>query len=354
VTVEDEAKQNPLTVVKLLWCGQGQLGLVEIYNDGKVKAEADFLALINCGGEKQYAQASLDYVRDKVAARHRKLLNLVVFTRLDPESTSLLGELGKRLQPIGAQVMSAFVPGNGGLGRELEAVEDFFTLLGFSLDGVEFASADQSDYLKSAEPTWIAEHNGTYFRILTTDNRSSVRATVLVVDNARLGFILPGQLTFPIMQAIMRIPDLDARLPPDRVLLLPNHSVLESAAAARLESPPGTDQEQWEIIEKFAAAISPAGICVSAGVDNCSGIPAAAVLDVFAASLRESDERTYVCFGPLESGDIFGTWQTVTTKKAIRTTLRTFGSQEPTTYGWIHVGYTLRPELTGTERQAAP
>ncbi|GAA1961585.1 hypothetical protein [Kitasatospora viridis] len=347
-TTGDDGKQNPLTVVKVLWCGQGQLVLVEIYNDGTRRDEADFLALINCGGEKRYAQAALDYVQAKVGHRHRKLLNLIAFTSLDEQSTNLLGALGSRLKAVGATVLSVLVPGSRWTGSGPEAVQDLLELLGFPLGDVEFAGPNQSDYL-TGEPTWIAEHNGTYVRILATDNRASVRATALVIENGRLAVVLPGQLTLPLMRTINRIPNLATRIPADRALVLPNRSVLETAVSARRANPDDWDADEWAVIEDFAATVRPQEICVSAGVDNVAGIPAAGVIDLFRPTLTADAAHDFVCFDLWRSGDIFGSWRTVNTTKRIRTTVKTYGAHDSTTYGDIELSCTLRPLPIDTE-----
>ncbi|GAA2136069.1 hypothetical protein GCM10009760_15290 [Kitasatospora kazusensis] len=341
--------QNPLTVVKLLWCGQGQLGLVEIYNDGIEKKDADFLALINCGGETKYAQESLDYITAKVEARHRKLLNLVVFTAMDEGSTNLLDELAGRLTPLDARMTACFVTGSDWEGKGPEAVKGFVGSLNFSLDSVEFAGARQSDYLGTGTaPTWIAEHNGTYVRILATDDGPTVMTTVLVVENGIFCVVLPGRLSLSMMRAISAIPELKTRLPGNRALLLPNRSALESLVTDYRMDPTGGNADRMKVVEDFAAAVSPTGICVSAGVS--SGSPVAQVLEKFTADLAEGVEHTYVCYDLPDAANIFGEWQTRTTTKAIRTTLRTYGAQQQTTFGQIRISSRLRSVLTDSEQ----
>jgi hypothetical protein len=343
--------QNPLTVVRILWCGHGQLILVEIYNDGVEKAEADFLALINCGGERNYAGPALDYVRDKVAARHRKLLNLVVFTQVDLGTTELLGELGRRLKPVGARIMAGFVAATGWTGPGQADVKTFFELLAFPLAQVEFATAGQSDYLEADKPpSWIAEHNGTYLRIMATGTGLFGLTTVLVVDNGRLAVVLPGQLDETIMTAITRLPNLGLRLSPRRALVLPNDSDLESAVGAYLRDPSASNRERVKAGEDFAKALRPGGIVVSAGVDNLFDCPVKQVLDLFAPYLEDDAEHTYVCYDLPQGGRVDGSWRTETSKKGIRTTLRTYGAKLPTTYGQVTLPSRLRPPATDSEQ----
>ncbi|MFD0350586.1 hypothetical protein ACFQ0M_40305 [Kitasatospora aburaviensis] len=124
VTVQkaQEGKQNPLTVVKLLWCGQGMTALVEIYNDGVEKEEADFLGLVDCGGDREYAQGALDYIARKVGARYRKLLDLVVVTQQDASHVGLFEDLGRLLQPLRAKLWTVFVAGGKGPSRSPSGV----------------------------------------------------------------------------------------------------------------------------------------------------------------------------------------------------------------------------------------
>lgn len=347
-----DAWQNPLTVVQMLWCGHGQLGLVEIYNDGVPKKEADFLALINCGGEKEYAQEALDYVASKVEARHRKLLNLVVFTSVDEDSTNLLDQLGERLASIKAEILECFVGGSAWQGPGPAAVRRFVEGLGFPLTRVEFASQCQSDYpVLGSGSDWIAEHNGTYFRILVTDDHPTVRATVLAVENGRFLAVLPGRLTLPLMKAAAELLE-KVWIPQNRVLVLPNHGVLETAVAEHCDNPTEQSEAWMKVIRAFAAALGPTEVWVSAGVSRDK--PVAQVLDQFSAKLLNGPEHTYVCYALPDAHNISGDWQTVTTEKTIHTTLKTYGAQQVTTFGDIRMESRLRAETTTAEEWATP
>ncbi|MGW6916644.1 hypothetical protein ACWGB8_22885 [Kitasatospora sp. NPDC054939] len=344
-------KQNPLTVVRLLWCGQGQLAFVEIYNEGVEQPEADFLALVNCGGESGYAQASLDYITTKVAARYRKLLNLVVLTSLQQSSLSLLDELGERLERIGARVLSAFVAGAKPEGAPPDTIATFFLRLRFNLGRVQYAADRQSDYRNAdGELSWIAEHNGTYFRILASDNRPFVNATVLVIDNTRLTVTLPGGLTYELMSAITAIGGLQRKLSPKRILQLPQYGVLESAVIDLLSSP--QTPPRWKTVKDFAKAIKPTGLWVSAGLMNASLDPLSATLAAFSDGLEDADPHTYVSYDLPGTGTETGTWQTRETTKEIRTTVRTLGRQE--THGDVVVTSRLRPAVARIRAGDAP
>ncbi|MFE7600529.1 hypothetical protein [Streptomyces sp. NPDC057494] len=329
--------QNPLTVVQLLWCGQGMTALVEIYNDGVEKAEADFLGLINCGGDSSDAQQTLDYITAKVAARHRKLLNLVVLTRLDASHTGLLDELGDRLQSIGAMGMDAFIA--GGRNDIPDSVRTFLERLRCQPTEIAFVSEGQSSY-SAPSLSWISEHNGTYFRILAS-NRDSF---VLVVETYRFSVVMPGELTPGIMEDTRKLGSLKERLSPVQVLVLPQDAALATAVRNHLSSPPATSEAEWELITWFAGEISPANIGVSAGPQNAFHHPIAQVIELFSANLQKEVPHTYVTYvlaTPGDSAKNFSGWIVKPTEYGIRSTVAELEGQA--TYLPIEYKFTLRP-----------
>ncbi|MEU6237493.1 hypothetical protein [Kitasatospora sp. NPDC047058] len=333
-------KQNPLTVVKLLWCGQGMTALVEIYNDGVEKAEADFLGLVNCGGDRDVANGALDYITRKVEARHRKLLNLVVLTRLDKSHTGLLGDLGGRLKRIDTDVLYAFVAGRK------ESVPDdvraFLVGLGYQRSNVGFAAENENNYLHGRRGSlgWLTEHNGTYFRILA----SGPDSTVLVVDNGRFSVVMPGELTYQIMSDVRKIANLRNLLPPVLAFVLPNDRTLATAVRNHLQSPSAKDDRGWKLINWFANAVSPQNIGVSAGPSNPDRHPIAEVIELFVDALAKDTEHTYVSFVLPKPGGTGGDpagWVTRTTEFGIRSTVQALGQQ--VRFGDVEYRFTLRP-----------
>lgn len=333
-----EGDQNPLTVVRLLWCGQGMTALVEIYNDGVEKKEADFLGLVNCGGDSLYADGALDYITEKVQARHLKLLNLVVLTRLDASHTSLLDDLGARLQNIGALGLYAFIAG----GRKdiPDSVGTFLTRLGYQPHDIAFASEGQSSYSTPGIPGWIGEHNGTYFRILASNQKS----VVLVVDNGRFSIVTPGELTPETLEGTRKLGTLKGLLSPVFALVLPEDETLATAVKNHLSSPTATGDAEWELLTWFAGEISPANIGVSAGPQNPFHHPIAQVIELFSANLQEDVPHTYVTFVLPTPGDPaknFSGWIIKPTELGIRSTVAELGTGAP--YREIKYVFTLRP-----------
>ncbi|MCX4985501.1 hypothetical protein [Streptomyces sp. NBC_00572] len=330
--------QNPLTVVQLLWCGQGMTALIEIYNDGVAKAEADFLGLVNCGGDSVDAQQALDYITAKVAARHLRLLNLVVLTRLDASHISLLGELGDRLQSIGARVMDVFSA--GGRNDIPDSVRKFLASLRYQPQGVAFVSEGQSSYSRPGLLSWISEHNGTYFRILAS-NRDSF---VLVVETYRFSVVMPGELTPGIMEDTRKLGSLKGLLPPVVALVLPQDTALATAVRNHLSSGSAAGDAEWELITWFAGEISPANIGVSAGPQNAFHHPIAQVIELFSANLQKEAPHTYVTYVLPTRGDSaknFSGWIAKPTEYGIRSTVAELGGQA--TYLPIEYKFTLRP-----------
>ncbi|GAA2829682.1 hypothetical protein RMN57_32900 [Kitasatospora sp. CM 4170] len=323
-----EGKQNPLTVVKLLWCGQGMTALVEIYNDGVEKEEADFLGLVDCGGDREYAQGALDYIARKVGARYRKLLDLVVVTQQDASHVGLFEDLGRLLQPLRAKLWTVFVA--GGKGAVPEPLREFLTLLRYDLRQVEFDSPMQNSYLRGTRAGlgWISEHNGTYFRILASNLvtrcfTERAASNVLVVDNGRLAVVLPGDTGIDTINEINRIPNLGELLPPVLAFALPHLGVLATAVRNRVAGGNVPD-DQWAVIEKFTKAVSPQNVAASAGPFNPFKHPAQEVIDLFGTPAPD-EAHWYVSYDLRAQGAESEGWRTRRTEVGVRTTVEAFG-----------------------------
>ncbi|MFJ3794103.1 hypothetical protein [Kitasatospora sp. NPDC090091] len=362
---QDALKQNPLTVVKLLWCGQGRTALVEIYNDGVEKEEADFLGLVDCGGDREYAQGALDYIARKVKARYRKWLDLVVVTQQDASHVGLFEDLGRRLQPLRARVFTVFVA--GGKGSVPEPVKAFLTLLKYNLRQVEFDSPMQNSYLRGTRAGlgWISEHNGTYFRILASNLvtrcfTERAASNVLVVENGRFAVVLPGDAGIDTINEINRIPNLGELLPPVLAFAVPHLGVLATAVRNRVAGGSGPD-DQWAAVEKFAKAVSPQNIAASAGPFNPFDHPAQEVIDLFKQPVPDKAHWyvSYVLRGQGAESEGWRTWQS---EVGIRTTVEAFGDvvmpgTDPAAvhdgtrfwYGDIVYSFRLRPLLPEPE-----
>lgn len=341
--------QNPLTVVRLLACGHGQTCFVEIYNDGVETDEADFLGLVNCGGQSDLAQQALDYIESKVGARYRKLLNLVVVTNQSERCTNLFGELGDRLAGVGAGLITAFVAPGQRTGQGPDAVKRFLEKLKFGLDRVEFAAGNQSDYLRGKDGlTWIAEHSGTYFRILASSEGDVPPATVLVVDNGLLSVVLPGATSYEIMRRIKEIPALETMLSPVAALALPLAGSLNAAVRKNYLSP-SPSAEGWKTVTDFVAALAPQQLGISAGPKNATGEPLLQTFNLFRESVIEVDEHSVVYYDLAATGAP-AAWVTRSVRRAIGTTVQSLAPR----VGYTDVGWQFRLEglPTGPEQQA--
>jgi glyoxylase-like metal-dependent hydrolase (beta-lactamase superfamily II) len=83
----------PLTRVMILYCGQGMTTMVEVYDDGVVKDQADYLALIDCGGSSGAAEHAVNYVAGKILYAHGMTLDLLVISHQDGDHHSFLNQL---------------------------------------------------------------------------------------------------------------------------------------------------------------------------------------------------------------------------------------------------------------------
>src|SRR5262245_12325682 len=87
-----------LTLVRLLWSGQGMTTLVHCYAAGVEKDRADFLVLVDCGGNIEWGDLALNYIAAKVLATKEKKLGAVIISHQDQDHVCLLRGLGDRLR----------------------------------------------------------------------------------------------------------------------------------------------------------------------------------------------------------------------------------------------------------------
>ncbi|MEV6728372.1 MULTISPECIES: MBL fold metallo-hydrolase [unclassified Streptomyces] len=324
-----------LTLVKLLWCGQGMTTLVEIYDDGVEKGAADYLALIDCGGSPTYGKDAVNHIKDKVAKRTttpNKMLDLVVISHQDDDHNGLLGALGKELKTIDARVGSVHIGGLSWIQGNKDTVNEFLTAVKYAVGTVVFDAPAQSDYPGGgAAPTHFAVHKDVKFRLLisnldvpgaTADIVRNGSSAVVVVDNGVNTVVLPGDATFQTMLEINTKLG-GAQLTPQVLALeIPHHGALRTAVENYAKSGKKKTDFTWTIIEDFATKVmKPKNVGASAGPWNTDNHPVQEVIDVFIGTTDTVPSHTYVAFVFFQKKTMVQ-WATVTTLRAVETTIR--------------------------------
>ncbi|MFF4422406.1 MBL fold metallo-hydrolase [Streptomyces sp. NPDC001549] len=331
-----------LTLVKLLFCGQGMTKLVEIYDEGKEKPAADYLALIDCGGRLEQSADAINAIVEKVAARDGtpKRIDLVVLSHQDGDHVSLLPHLGEALKKrLGSKVEvgDVYCGGNGWIPSNTKAVNDFLRCVNYPDMKARHFEPERSDYenaTKRSDLGCIKQHKDVYFRILisnlavagatgTTRNASS---SVVVVENGHEAVLLPGDATYQTMDRINGTPNLSSLLPSVLCLEIPHHGALASAVED-YDSSEDPSKYDWAVIDDFAKKMHAKYIGVSAGPWNSHCHPVDLVVDTFVKQSTEIlPEHSYVTY-------LFHTqhWNTWTGELPIQCTVRTI---EPVLWAW--------------------
>ncbi|MGW0883145.1 MBL fold metallo-hydrolase [Streptomyces sp. NPDC002671] len=322
-----------LTLVKLLWCGQGMTTLVEIYDDGVEKAAADYLALIDCGGSPTYGKDAVNHIKDKVAKRTTtpKKLDLVVISHQDDDHNGLLGALGKELKTIDARVDSVHIGGLSWIQGNQDTVTEFLAAVKYPGPAVNFGATEQSNYPGgSTAPTHIAVHNDVKFRLLisnlnvpnvTDDIVRNGSSAVVVVDNGFKTVVLPGDATFQTMHAINTKLGTTQLTPQVVALEIPHHGALRTAVENYTAKGKETDFT-WTIVKDFATKVmKPKNVGASAGPWNTDNHPVKEVIDVFIPETGTVTSHTYVAFVFFQKKSTVQ-WDTLTTDRAVETTIK--------------------------------
>ena len=313
------------TIVTMLYCGQGMMTLVEGYDEASSQS-ADFLALIDCGGNAQEASKGLCYVADKVKAR--KHLDLVVISHQDRDHVGLLGVLGPLIpgcmSPRPAEKMrkgQIFHGGDDWSPTNKETLRRFAQDVGADIP-VPLKSKDSIYGKAQFGPLGGSSSGSVQLRLLisnlsATSMRKNSTSAVVVVDTGSYRVVLPGDATHETMRAINRLEkrDLD-QIRPVTALSLPHHGSLTTSA----------EGSSLAILEKFAQiSMAPKHVCVSAGPENRYYHPAKAVVDSFTTVLGSKiANHGYVVYvtSPMASRKrILEHWDTVPTTKGIWSTV---------------------------------
>ena len=296
-------------MVKLLYCGQGMMTLIEVYEDGQEKLIADHLALVDCGGDGGTpTDQSLDYIALKVKNQPHQVMEAVIISHQDTDHVCLLPSLADRLTPLGASVNLFIVGGLCWKEGARATLKDFAEDLGLDTNYLQWPAASATDYAangKSANAAMQARLGKSVFlRLLsnavttgkgTPENRSSA---VVAVDNGHYRVVLPGDATVGTMDYINKLPNIGGQLRPVVAVEVPHHGALETAVTKyRSRTPqkglPGdSDDFDYTVLERFETTLKAERAGASAGPYNQFHHPMEEVMVRFETSaLIEADHR---------------------------------------------------------------
>ncbi|EXU63792.1 hypothetical protein Z951_34295 [Streptomyces sp. PRh5] len=280
-----------LTLVKMLSCGQGMTTLVEVYNNGDENGPADYLALIDCGGDLTWGgRESVAYIAQKVQQSGARLPNIVI-SHQDKDHNSLLKALGQRLHPMNPVINDIFLGGMNWQPTNVTTVRQFAQAVGYN-GNLAFAAPMRSDYTNIPPGGGIgsvADYGDVHLRILIShlnapaqalDIQRNASSAVIVVENEYFAVVLPGDATRQTMTQINSIPHLGSRLPTVVGLSIPHHGALRTAVEDYHAGRP-TNEFGWTVIENFVRTIAPLRIGASAGPFNRHHHPVFEVIDKF-------------------------------------------------------------------------
>jgi len=325
-----------LTIVRVLFCGQGMTTLVECYADGVEKAQADFLVLVDCGGNKDYAEPALDYIRDKVLATKAQRLDGVVISHQDQDHVSLLRYLGERLKGR-ATVGRVYLGGLSWESSNTSTVKAFLRDVSYDENLVVFNAPYLSHYtgaiVREKLGYWIRYGQGgqgggeMFIRVLVSgfetgarDIKKNASSTVIVVDIGSWKVVLPGDATYQTMLDVNTIMNIDDLLQPVAGLEIPHHGALRTAVED-YDAKKDADQFNFQIIKEFAGNLQTKWVMCSAGPWNTHKHPVEEVIDVFKGSLMTHLQHGYVAY-VFERSD----WQSYTNVvKAAYSTVEAIG-----------------------------
>lgn len=303
---------NQLIVVNVLYCGQGMTTLVECYDTGDDKKPADYLVLVDCGGDVNEGSAAVQYIADKVLATKSKKLDWLIISHQDGDHVRLLPYLGTKLKGKGATVDSVFLGGlDWGQGSK-DDVTAFLADVNYA-KSPRFNAPPRSDYEgKKGKKidTWpnlgkLVKHGDMYIRILTSgldvqtsrgDIRKNASSSVVVVDDGANTVVLPGDATFQTMNRINNIANLGNLLKPVLGLEIPHHGALRTAVEnyAANRDPDALD---YSVVDTFVQRMQPMEVVASAGAENTHRHPVEEVFNTFESYLKNSNgDHTYVAW----------------------------------------------------------
>jgi hypothetical protein len=330
--------------------------LIEIYSDGVIKDVADYLILIDFGGDEKYAADAINYVYTKLKAQSDKRglakFDLTVISHQDKDHLVLLGPLGVKITEGIAngdikqiQFGGVFLGGVAWDQKNKNTVDTFF---GISKTRPQYnwSENQRSDYLNVNSRSNLGKLDefpgvaGFAFRVLISqlavpgltksqeDIKRNASSTVIVIENGKDAVILPGDATYHTMKYITDLYTswgINLLIPAVRALEVPHHGAIRTAVENYLASSKA-DEVNMDIVKKFAKDLAPLEAFASAGNLPNHGHPVYEVLEIFKNKVGfKVENHTYVAYAFDEKGDKKKEhYHEYATTDAIRTTLVSF------------------------------
>lgn len=328
-----------LTIVRVLFCGQGMTNLIEVYDGGVEKPAADWLAVVDCGGNTSWGKYAVDQIVAKVKARKSKRLECLVISHQDDDHLALLSQLGPELKAIKAPVEKVYAGGLYWGDKSNEILGDFLDTVGYPFtklvtDGVG-ATSDYVGAKTRAQLTSIASYGDTHVRRLMTnvsltsgaaDIKRNASSTVVAIDNGTNVVLLPGDATYETMAEISALPATAKKLVlPVFATGIPHHGALRTAVENYVASKDPSDFG-YRIVDGFAKLIGSERAAASAGPYNGYKHPIQEVLMRFYSKLVVAKKHTYVSYVfQRTDGKTHDGWETWDTDAALDCTVVSIG-----------------------------
>ena len=299
-----------------LYCGQGMSHLIEIYVNGVVKAVADFLILIDFGGDEKYSEDAVNYVYTKLKAQsdsgRNAKFDLTIISHQDKDHLILLGPLGDKITAEGLVIQfgKVFLGGVAWDAKNKKTVNDFFGI-SKTRPAYNWSETQRSDYynVKSRPKLGkLDEFGGFAFRVLISqlaipkgsrpDFVRNASSTVVVIENGTETVILPGDATYQTMNYVNELYKAwggNKLIPMVRALEVPHHGAMRSAAENYVASKT-SDQLVMTIVNQFSKNLQADIVFASAGYLNLHGHPVQEVFEVFQPHTITIDDHIYVAF----------------------------------------------------------
>lgn len=294
-----------LTLVKMLYCGQGMMTLIEVYDDGVEKLAADHLALVDCGGSSGTpTDDSLRYIVSKVDAQAAKRLACVVVSHQDADHVRYLGLLGGNL-PAGTTVGRLVAGGVAWGGASEESLNTFADEVGYDQGAIYWPPSEGTDYPADGDAGKVgyqAKLGDTYLRLVVSGvtvggkDIKNVSSAVIAVDNGSYRAVLPGDATVETMRHVNKMKNIATLLQPVVAVSIPHHGALRTAVENYLSYGAGgrTDKFDYDVLEDFADTLSATRAGASAGPYNSHHHPMQEVMERFYWTTAASEEHKYV------------------------------------------------------------
>lgn len=325
-----------------LYCGQGMAHLVEIYNSGTVQAVADFLVLVDFGGDKAYSADAVDYVYARLKAQsdagRPARFDLVVISHQDGDHVVLLDPLREKIvaEALVVECAQAFLGGLHWKPGSKKIVTDFLAIFTPPVTP-PWSERQRGDYAGATKPEEVRElasFSGVKFRVLVSqlaiaqgsdDVKRNASGTVLVVENGPRTIVLPGDATYHTMDYVNGLytawGDEDPLIPEVFAVEVPHHGALRTASENYAASWTFTDVGT-RIIGTFVENLDSDIAFASAGYRSNHGHPVKEVLELFETRTMQAWEHVYVAFVfNNKAGKKKERYYEFTTREAIVTTL---------------------------------